>query len=229
MKHAYMTAVLMALALAACKDKPPAGPVAVKTAPRIAAPTTAEGAAEAQADLLRGLEPLPALKDPKTIVAPDGETWTRYDNGIMIQEIKIGIEGMPPRPGQTVSVAYVGTFPGSNKEFDRKEAGDPKTFRYCSTDEIKGLNYGVSTMHVMGKRRVFVPPELGYGERGTPDKIGPNQALIFQIELLSVQGQAVEFPLDMGPTGIMGPPATDPGVPASGPASAPASMPGKSQ
>jgi hypothetical protein len=194
--------------------------VVTRLPPRIAAPTTADAEVDMREELLKDLEPVPPLKNPQTYVAPDGETWTKYDNGIMIQEIRKGIEGMVPRLGQTVSVAYVGTLPGSNIEFDRSKEGAPLTFKFGSKGLIKGFNVGVSTMNMTGKRRVWVPADLAYGAYGSPPKIGSNQDLIFQLELLSISGQAVEFPAATTKEGIMGPPATGPAASAS--ASAPA-------
>jgi hypothetical protein len=183
----------------------------------MAPPTSQEAIDARNAALLAEFDSVPPLRDGKTYLAPDGETWTRYPDGVMIQELRIGLEGQPPQVGQTVSVSYVGTLPGTNKEFDRSKPGAPLTFKMGTKSLIKGFSVGISTMHTMGKRRVYLPPELAYGEKGSPSAgIGPNQPLIFEIELLSVTGEAVLLPSDLPKAEVAGPPA--PGATSSAPA-----------
>jgi FKBP-type peptidyl-prolyl cis-trans isomerase len=115
-------------------------------------------------------------------------------------------------------VAYVGTFPGTNQVFDRRDAGNPLTFRMGGKDLIKGFSLGIATMHTGGKRRVLVPPELAYGAAGKPSgNIPGGQALIFEIELLSIKGEAITITLDdlpkfepLGPPAPTNEPATRP-------------------
>ena len=96
-------------------------------------------------------------------------------------------KGKQPKATDTVTVQYRGTLI-DGAEFDSSyKRGQPATF--ALNQVIKGWTEGVQLMKEGGKIRLFVPSELGYGDRGAGAQIGPNAALIFEVELLSV-GQA---------------------------------------
>ena len=104
--------------------------------------------------------------------------------GLKIQDIKVG-DGPSPKPGQTVTVHYIGWLE-NGKEFNNShKMGKPATFRMGEL--IKGWDEGLSTMKVGGKRMLFVPSNLAYGVRGQPPDIPPNSNLKFEIELLGVR------------------------------------------
>ncbi len=70
---------------------------------------------------------------------------------------------------------------------DGKEFGrEPFSFALGTENIIKGWNYGVVGMKVVGKRKLIIPPELGYGDKGACNVIPPNAKLIFEVELLKV-------------------------------------------
>ena len=101
-------------------------------------------------------------------------------------------EGAGEVPGEnaTVTVHYVGTLV-SGKEFDssyRRKA--PATFDLQGV--IPGFREAISKMKSGAKWTIYVPPELGYGAKGAGSAIGPNETLIFDIELLSVEPAAKE-------------------------------------
>ncbi len=106
------------------------------------------------------------------------------DSGLQYQVISRGEEGgASPDEDDVVKVHYVGTLINGT-EFDSSIArGQPAAFPLNRV--IDGWTEGVQLMSVGDKFRLFVPPELGYGERGS-DSIGPNEALIFEVELLDV-------------------------------------------
>ncbi len=107
-------------------------------------------------------------------------------SGLKIQDVKVG-DGASPRPGQTVTVHYIGWLE-NGKEFNNSHkmgTGAPATFRMGQL--IKGWDEGLSTMKVGGKRILFVPSNLAYGARGNPPDIPPNSNLKFEIELLGVR------------------------------------------
>ena len=94
-------------------------------------------------------------------------------------------EGETPKPGDKVNVLYTGRLL-DGKVFD--QALDPKqpfTFRVRRDAVIEGWDQILQLMKRGEKRLVIIPPELAYGTRGQPPKIGRNQTLVFEMELLS--------------------------------------------
>jgi FKBP-type peptidyl-prolyl cis-trans isomerase FklB len=108
---------------------------------------------------------------------------TETDSGLQYKVLTAG-DGQKPKSTDTVTVHYRGTLLDGN-EFDSSYArGEPATFPVNGV--IKGWQEALVMMPVGSKWRVFVPPELGYGEQGAGAKIGPNETLVFEIELLSI-------------------------------------------
>ena len=108
-------------------------------------------------------------------------------SGLQYTDLKIG-DGPSPQAGQEVTVHYVGTLM-DGKQFDSsRDHGQPFTFTIGKGQVIKGWDEGVMTMKVGGKRKLVIPPEMGYGPGGTPDgSIPPNATLNFEVELLGVK------------------------------------------
>jgi len=104
-------------------------------------------------------------------------------------QYKIITAGTGPKPTASDSVVcnYRGTLI-DGKEFDSSyKRGQPATFPVSGV--IKGWTEALQLMPVGSKWQLFVPSELAYGERGTGADIGPNATLIFEVELLSIQGK----------------------------------------
>ncbi len=100
------------------------------------------------------------------------------------------VEGTGPSPqvGQKVSVHYTGTLESGVKFDSSRDPGkQPLEFVVGSGGMIKGFDEGVRTMKVGGRRKLIIPPKIGYGAAGKPPLIPPNSTLIFDIELLSVK------------------------------------------
>jgi len=95
--------------------------------------------------------------------------------------------GATPQNGQTVTVHYTGTLENGKKFESSVDRGQPYEFRLGTGAVIKGWDEGLASMKVGGKRKLIIPPALGYGQRGSPPKIPPNSILLFDIELLSVR------------------------------------------
>jgi len=103
-----------------------------------------------------------------------------------IKDLVVG-KGAEAKKGDPVKVHYVGTLP-DGKEFDSsKKHNQPFEFELGAGRVIKGWDQGVAGMKVGGKRKLTVPPSLGYGPRGFPPVIPPNSTLIFEVELLEVK------------------------------------------
>jgi FKBP-type peptidyl-prolyl cis-trans isomerase FklB len=101
-------------------------------------------------------------------------------------QYKILTEGKGPKPdsSSTVTVHYVGTLLDGT-EFDSSlKRGQPVSFPVGNV--IKGWTEALQMMPVGSKWKLFIPPALGYGERGAGKQIGPNSALIFEVELISL-------------------------------------------
>ena len=95
-------------------------------------------------------------------------------------------KGPVPKQGDTVVVNYTGRFT-SGKVFDTSVGKKPFEFALGRGQVIKGWDEGVGGMHVGGKRKLTVPPDLAYGSRGYPGVIPPNSTLIFDVELLKIK------------------------------------------
>jgi peptidylprolyl isomerase len=124
---------------------------------------------------------LPVLANPVT--AP--ETVITTPSGLQYVELVEG-KGAFPKPGQRVTVHYTGTLENGKKFDSSRDRGQPFQFQIGVGQVIKGWDEGLSTMKVGGRRKLIIPPELGYGARGAGGVIPPNATLIFDVELLGI-------------------------------------------
>jgi len=96
--------------------------------------------------------------------------------------------GREAKSGDEVTVQYVGVGYESGEEFDSSwSRNEPFSFQLGAGMVIPGWDQGVEGMKVGGRRELIIPPELAYGEAGAPPAIGPNETLIFVIDLLAVE------------------------------------------
>lgn len=108
-------------------------------------------------------------------------------SGLRIVDLEVG-SGAEATAGQTVVVHYRGTL-DDGTQFDASyDRGTPFPFPLGAGRVIKGWDEGVQGMKVGGKRKLVIPPDLGYGARGAGGVIPPNATLIFEVELLEVKG-----------------------------------------
>ena len=98
------------------------------------------------------------------------------------------VEGTGPQPksGESVRVHYTGWLENGKKFDSSHDRREPLVFPIGKGQVIKGWDEGVAGMKVGGKRKLTVPPELGYGARGAGGVIPPNATLIFEVELLGI-------------------------------------------
>jgi peptidylprolyl isomerase len=108
------------------------------------------------------------------------------ESGLRITDLAIG-DGPEARSGQTVVVNYRGTLE-NGREFDSSYGRGPFSFPLGAGRVIRGWDEGVAGMQVGGKRRLVIPPDLAYGQRGAGGVIPPNATLIFEVELLEIRG-----------------------------------------
>ncbi|QQS49385.1 MAG: FKBP-type peptidyl-prolyl cis-trans isomerase [Acidobacteriota bacterium] len=110
---------------------------------------------------------------------------TTTESGLKYIDHVVGT-GPSPQSGQTVTVHYTGTLTDGSKFDSSLDRGQPFEFTIGIGRVIKGWDEGVMSMKVGGKRRLIIPPQLGYGSRNM-GPIPPNSTLIFEVELLSVK------------------------------------------
>ncbi len=107
-------------------------------------------------------------------------------SALQIEDLVVG-QGAAPASGQTVVVHYTGWLTDGKKFDSSKDRNDPFKFQLGRGQVIKGWDQGVATMKVGGKRKLTIPPDLGYGARGAGGVIPPNATLVFEVELLEVR------------------------------------------
>jgi peptidylprolyl isomerase len=120
--------------------------------------------------------------DKPSVTIPDGEP----PDSLVTDDITVG-DGAEAEPGNNVRVHYVGVAWSNGKQFDaswdRDESFD---FRLGAGQVIQGWDYGVAGMKVGGRRRLTIPPALGYGSRGAGGVIKGGETLVFVVDLLGV-------------------------------------------
>ena len=125
---------------------------------------------------VRQTEPAPA-PTPQEVVTPSG---LRY------QDLQVG-EGTEAAKGKIVEILYTGWLEDRTKFDSSLDPAHPFTFRIGIDDVIQGWHQGVAGMKVGGRRRLVVPPELGYGKQGVGRVVPPNAILVFEVELVNVR------------------------------------------
>jgi peptidylprolyl isomerase len=106
-------------------------------------------------------------------------------SGLRYEDIVVGT-GPSPQAGQEVAVHYTGMLDTGAKFESSLDSGEPIRFKIGVGQVIKGWDEGLMTMKVGGKRKLVIPPQLGYGARRM-GPIPPNSTLVFEVELLSAQ------------------------------------------
>ena len=97
-------------------------------------------------------------------------------------------EGTEAQAGMTVRAHYVGVAYSTGEEFDASwNRGQPLDFRLGVGQVIPGWDQGVAGMKVGGRRRITIPPNLAYGKRGAGGVIGPDETLVFVVDLVGVR------------------------------------------
>ncbi|MEM9131149.1 MAG: FKBP-type peptidyl-prolyl cis-trans isomerase [Actinomycetota bacterium] len=117
-----------------------------------------------------------------TITVPDGAP----PSELGIEDLVVG-DGAEATAGSQVSVDYVGVSWSTGAEFDASwNRGDHLTFTLGARQVIAGWDQGVAGMRIGGRRTITIPPDLGYGAAGAGGVIGPNETLIFTVDLRSI-------------------------------------------
>ena len=105
---------------------------------------------------------------------------------LVLEDLEVG-DGAEATAGQPVEVHYVGVAWSTKGQFDASwDRNDTFGFRLGAGQVIAGWDQGVAGMKLGGRRRITIPPHLGYGARGAGGVIGPDETLVFVVDLLGV-------------------------------------------
>jgi peptidylprolyl isomerase len=166
MRSLLLSAVLIALVVAGCGSD--------------SSTTSTSSTEEAQA--AKETQP-PKKKTKPTVSVPKGAP----PKSLEIKDLEQG-SGAAAKPGDTVSVNYVGVNYKTGKEFDASwDRGEPFSFTLGAGEVIPGWDQGVAGMKVGGRRELIIPPGLGYGAAGAPPAIPPNETLVFVVDLEAIE------------------------------------------
>ena len=106
---------------------------------------------------------------------------------LVIEDLTVG-DGAEAVPGTTCTMQYVGHGWSTRRQFDASwDRGEPFSFRLGAGMVIGGWDQGVAGMKVGGRRKLTIPPHLGYGQRGAGRDIKPGETLVFVVDLLAVR------------------------------------------
>ena len=106
---------------------------------------------------------------------------------LVVEDLAVG-DGATVGAGQVASVHYVGVSHSTGKEFDASyNRGTPLEFTVGAGQVISGWDQGVSGMKIGGRRKLTIPPHLGYGDRGAGSAIKPGETLIFVVDLVGIR------------------------------------------
>jgi len=126
----------------------------------------------------------PAAATYAPALGVDISAMTKTSSGLYLQDLVAGTDSVA-QTGQLVDVHYTGWLT-NGRQFDSSRDGAP----FCFTiggNVIRGWNEGVPGMRVGGKRKLVVPPQLGYGGAGSAGVIPPNAILVFDVELVGIR------------------------------------------
>src|SRR3954464_12162647 len=104
-----------------------------------------------------------------------------------LEDLEVG-EGEEAVPGRVVEVHYVGVSWNNGEQFDASwDRGDTFKFKLGKGEVIQGWDEGVAGMRAGGRRRISIPPHMAYGKRGAGGVIGPDETLVFVVDLMAVR------------------------------------------
>ena len=118
------------------------------------------------------------------VAIPDQDPSYRLE----IEDLAVGGGGEEAAPGHVVEVHYVGVAWSDGRQFDASwDRGETFKFALGKGQVIQGWDEGVAGMRVGGRRRITIPPMLGYGKRGAGGVIGPDETLVFVVDLVGLR------------------------------------------
>ena len=171
-----LACLLLALFAAACGDDDDGG--AESAAPEETATATAEAEGSIDASSISK-----DLSEKPEVAAPEGAPPAELQKTDIVKG-----KGRAAQPGDTVSVQYVGNSWSTGEQFDASwdRGGEPFQFPLGAGQVIRGWDQGVAGMRRGGRRLLVIPPELAYGSQSPGPGIGPNETLIFVVDLKKI-------------------------------------------
>ncbi|GMP61803.1 hypothetical protein CsSME_00024125 [Camellia sinensis var. sinensis] len=125
--------------------------------------------------------------EDKNVEAKSSQART-LSNGLVIEELEMGNpDGKIAALGKKVKVHYIGKLRENGQIFDTNIGKTPLKFRLGAEDVIEGWNMGLNGMRVGNKRRLTIPPSMGYGSQGAGENIPPNSWLVYEVELVGIR------------------------------------------
>jgi peptidylprolyl isomerase len=166
LRHLLLAALtVLALSLAACGDD-----------------ESGAGSESAGAETTTQAEAAAEEKTKPVIETPSGKPPTKLE-----QEDLTEGTGPEAKDGDLVTVQYAGVAWSTGEEFDASwNRGEPFQFTLGAGEVISGWDQGVKGMKVGGRRQLTIPPDLAYGPGGSPPAIGPDETLVFVVDLEQV-------------------------------------------
>jgi peptidylprolyl isomerase len=178
----FAVVLVLAVAVAACgEDEEPSG--GSGAAPAETPPPPEETAAPADVDALVGDIPKNLEKKPR-VPALEGEPPAE----LVAEDIVKG-KGPAAKAGDQLRMQYVGVSWSTSEQFDASwDRGQPFEFQLGAGMVIPGWDQGLEGMRRGGRRLLVIPPDMGYGPQGQPPVIGPNETLVFVVDLERIVG-----------------------------------------
>ncbi len=132
--------------------------------------------------------PAPAGMASNETDKASGKTIITTPSGLKYVDLVVG-KGAAAKAGDSISVNYVGTLQDGKKFDSSYDRNQPFDLVLGAGSVIKGWDEGLAGMKVGGKRKLIIPPQLGYGMQGYPDVIPPNATLIFETEMVAIKSK----------------------------------------
>jgi peptidylprolyl isomerase len=126
------------------------------------------------------------VQEDKKVPTVASSAQIKTPSGLAYEDL-VGGSGASPAPGKQVVVHYTGWLENGTKFDSSLDKNEPFTFVIGAGQVIPGWDEGVMTMKIGGKRKLVIPPQLGYGAAGAGGVIPPNATLIFEVMLLDVK------------------------------------------
>jgi peptidylprolyl isomerase len=179
-KLIILTLVLaLGTGMAACGDDDDSGSETAATATATATPTETAAAS--------GIEALVQGTSKKTDAKPEVPAPQGDPPAELVKRDIVKGKGPKAKAGDTLTMQYVGISWSNGQQFDASwDAGQPFPFQLGAGMVIPGWDQGMVGMQKGGRRLLVIPPDLGYGAEGAGDTIGPNETLIFVVDLVEI-------------------------------------------